>query len=267
MEAVGDLGTGRWGRVCMVRRKLDGYCFADKQVALDAHAARIRHEATLLSRIVHPNVIGYLNYLEADGIGHLLLEAGGPSLHDMETTDPTWCREESLLVLPPVFEAVRYLHEELRVAHRDLNSRNVVLMDGSRPCVCDFGLSVSFSNPHDAMWMSHPSGLWTHASPEMLLGGFHDAFAADAWSLGVLGFLFRHGKLPVELAHSSNADFRQLHTAQALGVNPFEAVMMLHPELEVAGTLFDFMTLASLLRVENRMRLLHVLIVRGEARS
>ena len=104
-------------------------------------------------------------------------------------------------------EAVRYLHEELCVAHRDLNSHNVVLIHGNSPRICDFGLAAMFERPEDALWMAHPSGAWSHASPEMLLGGFYSAFRADSWSLGVLCFLFRFARLPVPMAHEEDDSF------------------------------------------------------------
>ena len=90
MEAysIGSLlGQGAFGKALLVSRKSDGAELAMKQMAYSAMSAAEQkaslHEVSLLSRLKHPNIIGYHDAFLEDGQLCIVMElASGGSLED-----------------------------------------------------------------------------------------------------------------------------------------------------------------------------------------
>lgn len=121
--------------------------------------------------------------------------------------------------------AVRYLHEDMRVVHRDIKLENCLIrlsnakthQDGGDLLLCDFGLAEFEVNEHgrcsaDVGGQSiSPSGVGLpvtstsfvgsleYASPELILGpaGFFSR-VIDMWALGVVIYALHLGDLPFQ---------------------------------------------------------------------
>ena len=81
-----------------------------------------------------------------------------------------------------ISEGMRYLHEERRVVHGDLNCNNVLLDHEYRAKVADFGLTQYFDGKTRA---TSALGTVTHMAPEMLSEGKFN-FKGDVYSFGVM---------------------------------------------------------------------------------
>ena len=124
--------------------------------------------------------------------------------------------------------AIRYLHEDARVVHRDIKLENclidisdpVVAKDGGNLLLCDFGLAEFVTspsrpnspNPHDQTSERAPprnigpsetstsiAGSLQYASPELIMSpaGFLSP-AVDVWAYGVVMYALLVGDLPFQ---------------------------------------------------------------------
>ncbi|XP_033866182.2 mitogen-activated protein kinase kinase kinase 20-like isoform X2 [Acipenser ruthenus] len=135
-----NCGGGSFGSVYRANWKSQ-----DKEVAVKK-LLKIENEAEILSVLSHRNIIQFYGaILEAPNYGIVTEYASGGSLYDYLSSDEsdkmdmghimTWAME--------IAKGMHYLHMEapVRVIHRDLKSRNVVVTADRILKICDFGAS------------------------------------------------------------------------------------------------------------------------------
>ena len=122
------LGEGTWGSVTLCNY-LDehGKPMACKR-SHDVHGS-LRHEMALMAGIHHPNVVTFYRYFEFHGYGHIIMEAGCLSLRHLQFYHPVVASDHTEAFILPILEALRFLHDEMLVAHRDVTSDNIVLFE------------------------------------------------------------------------------------------------------------------------------------------
>jgi serine/threonine protein kinase len=98
-----------------------------------------------------------------------------------------------------VAEAVRYLHNDARLVHKDIKLDNI-LLDEDTWKICDFGLTEfqnSVNGFNDILFNSIVGGSMAYLAPEQLRSPtpLKDP-SVDVWSLGVVLFTMVTGQLP-----------------------------------------------------------------------
>ncbi|MDP3278345.1 MAG: serine/threonine-protein kinase [Deltaproteobacteria bacterium] len=206
-EIQEKIGAGGMGTVYKALQKSVGRAVAVKVLSSEyasnaAGVSRFVREATVVSRLVHPNIVSMIEF-GRDPDGNLLLVMElleGESLRQTlrrEKRLPAW---RAVQIAMQVLAALRIAHGA-GVVHRDLKPENIFIscVDGADHAkVLDFGV---------AKMLEHDVGLETTAgslvgtlkymAPEQIAGDPPDA-RVDLYALGVLLYEMLAGALPYE---------------------------------------------------------------------
>jgi eukaryotic-like serine/threonine-protein kinase len=204
LRLVRQLGDGALGRVYLAEPPATGCQLAVKVLHphLAAHpavVARLRAEALLTRRIVHPNVARLIDVRQTAGGQHcVLLEyVEGTPLSHLSLPVPL---EEAVALLSQALDGLEAAHA-WGVVHRDLKPDNLVLARGPRGERCvkvlDFGmagpLAAGFSEEEHAAGVVVGSPAWL--APELWARAEPDG-RADLYALAVVGYRLVTGRLP-----------------------------------------------------------------------
>ena len=205
---VDRLGKGGMGEVYLAEDTRLGRQVALKMLPAEmasdsARVERLEREAEALAALDHPNIVPVYSLEEADGIRFLTMGlARGKTL---DATIPT-----GGMRLDPFFEVAIPLTQALvaahaqGVTHRDLKPDNVVVEDGGRVRVLDFGLAkivaprreVSDETATRAITAEGVvMGTIPYMSPEQVEGRPLD-HRTDVFSLGIMFYEMLTGRRP-----------------------------------------------------------------------
>ncbi|XP_065740863.1 serine/threonine-protein kinase Nek10 isoform X5 [Phocoena phocoena] len=153
------LGSGAFGCVYKVRKHSGQNLLAMKEVNLhnpafgkdkkdrDSSVRNIVSELTIIKeQLYHPNVVRYYKtFLENDRL-YIVMELieGAPlgeHFSSLKEKQHHFAEERLWKIFIQLCLALRYLHKEKRIIHRDLTPNNIMLGDKDRVTVTDFGLA------------------------------------------------------------------------------------------------------------------------------
>jgi eukaryotic-like serine/threonine-protein kinase len=190
------LGRGGMGSVWLGRRsdgKYEGHVaikLLDRRGLGTAAAEQIRHEASLLARLTHPNIARLFDAgVRENGQPYLILEYVEGEPIDRYSRARALTLIARLRLFLAVADAVAHAHAQL-IVHRDLKPSNVLVTPEGVVKLLDFGVAALQSRTADAAATAVPESAAQaltpgYASPEQLRGE-PVAAAADVYSLGVL---------------------------------------------------------------------------------
>ena len=192
------LGTGSYGAVC--KAKCDQLICAAKllhpvlflQASSNSQLQpeeRFEHECHFLGLINHPNIVQYLGtYRDPEtNAPVLLMELMDESLtHFLKSTERKILYHIQVNLSHDIAQALAFLHAN-GIIHRDLSSNNVLLIEGSRAKVSDFGMSkfIDLNKTHIATLTLCP-GAKAYMPPEALNEPPVYTEKLDNFSLGVI---------------------------------------------------------------------------------
>jgi serine/threonine-protein kinase len=186
------LGRGAFSEVWKARDTVENHLVALK-VALpetvDAFPRdALEREARIASSLRHPNVVRVYN---ADWIGGRFIIATELAVSSLDRY--VHARRSGRLALELIRQAARGLahaHEK-RVLHRDVKPDNILIFQGGRAAICDFGAS-RFSKGATREYTE--AGTLGYIAPEQAYGRVR--FGSDVFSLGLIAYEVLAGVLP-----------------------------------------------------------------------
>ncbi|MBI4986205.1 MAG: serine/threonine protein kinase [Rhodocyclales bacterium] len=115
----------------------------ERQATFSKGMRSFLEEARLLAHIRHPNIVGVLNFLKANGTAYMVMRyERGLSLHDhlRHLRERRGVIRESFLreVFVRLLSALREVHKE-KLLHLDLKPANIYLREDGHPVLLDFG--------------------------------------------------------------------------------------------------------------------------------
>lgn len=154
-----------------------------------------RREAAVLRKLNHPNIVKFVEAIQSDTKLFLVMEiAPGKELLDV-VTGGALKEADAKCYMRQLVSAVSYLHSR-GIVHRDLKPENVLIDVETRTLkIIDFGLT-GIVRKQSVMRTSCGSSYYS--APEVTYGNGegYDGIKADAWSLGVLSYIFLTGSHP-----------------------------------------------------------------------
>jgi len=158
-EFFGDVGSGSFGKVMVVRHKQTKQLRACKVVAVQTQLQRelIDTEIKLLKSLNHPNIMKMheVYYEQRDGEGRItgniyvvteLCEGGdlfSRILHHYERLKQPMTESHVAFMMKQILSATKYCHD-LDIVHRDMKPENILFVDRSSSSpvkIIDFGLA------------------------------------------------------------------------------------------------------------------------------
>jgi serine/threonine-protein kinase len=166
---------------------------------------RLRREATIATRLNHPNVCPILRLGEtSDRLLYLVMPfLEGEPLSEHETRRGPFPASEGIPLLVQMCQGLGHAHD-LQIVHRDLKPENVMLVPdpdvptGFRAVVMDFGLAKERRAGPDVVKLTATGivlGTPEFMSPEQIRGKPLDG-RSDIYALAVLAFELLTGQLP-----------------------------------------------------------------------
>ena len=160
----------------------------------EEYVERFRREARAAAQLSHPGIVTVIDRGEQDGRQFIVFEfVDGETLKDLvERTGPMPVRRVIELGLD-IARALAFAHEQ-GLVHRDVKPQNVLLGDGGRARVTDFGIArtmdaVGHTETGTVLGTSH------YIAPEQARGERVDA-QTDIYSYGVVLYELLAGEVP-----------------------------------------------------------------------
>lgn len=182
---------------------------------------RFEREATILSQLRHPNIVGLTDYGISDGVPYLVMELlEGRTLADLLDEEGPPSPAKALEIVRSIARGLAFAHTA-GVLHRDLKPANVFLQelpdDPHHVKLLDFGLAKILAD--EEALEGEPTltkagtviGTPAYMAPEQGAGQRVDA-RADVYSVGVLLFELLTGHPPFE--SDRRADLLRMHMVE-----------------------------------------------------
>ncbi|ORZ06598.1 kinase-like domain-containing protein [Lobosporangium transversale] len=183
-------------------------------------------EIAIWSRLSHPNVLPFVavEKLPSDTFVFCELCTGGNLLDYLTKQEASSYMSSrasggtvgldethARLIFNQIAEAVRYLHEEKRIVHRDIKLENILQHEDGTWKICDFGLAdgmdVEVEEEDDVV-----GGSLAYCSPEQLRSPKPlRCPSTDVWSLGVVLYALLTGRLPFQDEYEPRLQFQILN--------------------------------------------------------
>jgi eukaryotic-like serine/threonine-protein kinase len=242
--AVGGMGTIYRGEQLVLARSVA------IKVLNPAYTANLRDpafqkrfflEASILSRLQHPNIVTVFDYGRIDTLEHdrffMAMEfLPGETLHRRLRTRGWLTPPEALGIARQLARGLREAHKH-GVVHRDMKPSNVMLVpdeDGVEIVkILDFGLGKVLSDDSEELTQQGSFlGSPRYMSPEQIAHGKVD-HRTDVYSLGVMLYQMLCGKVPFESDKSVQILIAHLQT-------PVPPMKQRNPDVDVPEPIENF---------------------------
>lgn len=213
-EIEGELGRGGMGVVYRAKDPAIGRTVAIKTIRLNdlttesersSLRERLFREARSAGILSHPNIITIYDMGEENGVAYIAMEfVDGPTLEQIVTREGTLGRERIIPILRQTAEALDYAARN-GIVHRDIKPGNIMLAEGGKVKVADFGVAKILSQQitKTDVVMGTPS----YMSPEQIESKTLDG-RSDQFALGVIAYELVTGSKPFTAENMASLVFQ-----------------------------------------------------------
>jgi serine/threonine protein kinase len=209
-RVVQELGRGGMGEVYLaddisLDRKVALKFLPDAFTGDHERMARFEREAKLLASLNHPNIAAIYGLEQAEGKRFIVMELVEGETLAQRISKGSLPVEEALGLCRQIAEGLEAAHEK-GVIHRDLKPANVMITEGDKVKILDFGLAKALADetqrvnssqsPTLTEAMTRPGvilGTAAYMSPEQAKGKTVDK-RADIWAFGCILYECLTGK-------------------------------------------------------------------------
>lgn len=203
----------------------------DREEGLNQDQARmlesLRHEAQLLARFNHPNLVRVYDLDEEATFPFLVLEyVDGLSLYDILAHVGRLRVDRAIRIITSVVEGLSAAYRKMGLVHRDIKPGNILLAREGCVKLADLGLAMTTDT-----WTSNSSlnssvlaGTAAYMAPEMCTSGEVD-LRSDIYSLGATFYHAIVGEMPFK--GKNRMEVMLKHTKE-MPVPPHQVVSGLH---------------------------------------
>ncbi len=155
---------------------------------------RLMREAKAAGKLSHPNIVTIYDVGEQGSVQYIAMEyLAGSTLELLIKNGLNWDYKTLSKVMIQICDAIDYAHEN-GIVHRDIKPANIMIMEGNKIKVMDFGIarldkSASMTQTGTAL------GTPNYISPEQLKGQQVDR-RSDIFSVGVVFYELLTGEKP-----------------------------------------------------------------------
>ncbi len=164
-------------------------------------STQFRDEAKVMSRVNHPNLVGFFDLGEVDGMLYIIMEfVDGKSLHH-SAHGQAIAPDVALELITGITEGIVHAHEA-GILHRDIKPANILLDQKATPKIGDFGLARPVEESEAGKIVFGTPG---YTAPEVVNHPELIDERSDIFSVGVLFYELLAGHLPKEVYESPRA--------------------------------------------------------------
>ncbi len=194
-EIVRELGKGAMGIVYLAKDPLIGRLVALKTIRPSAHAddedtrefqQRFVREAQAAGILNHPSIVTVhdIGQDEPSGMSFIAMEfVEGNNLKEVLVQGRPLSFEQAADVIAQVAEGLDFAHAK-GIVHRDVKPANIILLDGNRAKITDFGIAKITSGVANLTTTGQFLGTPNYMAPEQIKGTPVDG-RSDIFSLGI----------------------------------------------------------------------------------
>ena len=190
-EEIKKLGAGCFGEVWKVKSKITNKEYAMKKLNLvKEKQSSIKKEIEILKEVHHPNIVKFYTSFEKDNMMYIVIEyIDGKNLDEIisEAKEKKTYLPEKLVwkIMLDLLSGLTYLHEEVKIIHRDIKPDNILITKDNKVKITDFGISaINREDVSDTVKFHNSTmGPILFMAPE--IGNQEYDFKADVWMLGL----------------------------------------------------------------------------------
>ena len=200
-ELIRELGTGSFGRVFLVQHKKTKSQYAIKAIdkrnkTNQEEKPYFRREIEIMYKVHHINVVKLYGHFEDNNFCYFVMEyiSKGNIYNLIPKSNKKKLNTQLVCsIMKDVISAVYFLHHmNPPIVHRDIKPENVLLADGLKAKLTDFGWSNYLNGENKRNTVC---GTPIYLAPEMINETGHDE-RVDIWCIGVLLFELITGNVP-----------------------------------------------------------------------
>ena len=192
--AVGGMGTVFSATDEKLNRSVAIKVLADNLAHDESFVERFRREARAAAGLGHPNIASVYDYGEENGCHFIVMElVEGRDLAQVLRTEGPLSPARTVAIVSQICAALGHAHAA-GIIHRDVKPANVIVDDGDRVKVTDFGIARAAGDSKLTMTGS-VLGTAHYISPEQA-NGAPLSQRSDLYSLGIVVYESLTGALP-----------------------------------------------------------------------